>query len=94
MNTPLNGHHCPTREELRYIGIKSKQREIATPSHALLIALSQAQTGLMDAETLYVYAKHVGLEPEWDQSHHNFWVQDPNAGVLLICCELTRSTVH
>lgn len=92
MTTQMNSvdYH---RAELRYAGIKM-DKQTGPLSYALGLALSQAEIGILDADALYAHIDRMGLEPRWADSRTDFWVQDPLAGQLLVCCVLTTATIH
>ncbi|KPZ12440.1 hypothetical protein ALO95_200310 [Pseudomonas syringae pv. antirrhini] len=91
--TQLSQTNDYSRKELRFVGIKAKASDHPL-SHVLNVALTQAQIGLLDAEALYAHVDRMGLSPYWAADSTDFWVQDPLAGALLVCCELTTSTIH
>lgn len=93
MNITTNNSAENCRAELRYVGIKTLG-SAEQLSYALGLALSQAEIGILDADALYAHVDRMGLAPRWTSSRTDFWVQDPLAGQLLVCCVLTTATIH
>lgn len=82
------------RSDLRFVALETPASRPARACSAVLRhLLSFAQVGLFDGWQLFDRLDRLGLRPRW-QDWGAFWIQDPDAGLLLVRCEPRLASVH
>lgn len=82
------------RSELRFVALETPA---SRPAHSCSVLLRHlltfAQAGLFDGWQLFDRLDRLGLRPRW-RDWATFWVQDPDAGPLLVRCEPCMASIH
>ncbi|WP_256345062.1 hypothetical protein [Pseudomonas gingeri] len=83
----------PTRTALRFVHLRAPTAVIQAISGELHRVLKDAELGLHDGPALFDQMRQDGLQPRW-MSRSSIQVEDPMAGLLMVCFEHVAMSIH
>ncbi|WP_169889139.1 hypothetical protein [Pseudomonas proteolytica] len=83
----------PSRMELRFINLRAMTPAVREISGELQLLLGCARLGIYDGHALFDHLLEKGLKPHW-ANPSSIRIEDPVAGLLLICFEHQYMTIH